>query len=880
MGNFCSISISCDKLLSGCLDFTFRKAVYISKLKENVDGLKIAVEELTDLHNDVTRRVKVDEEQQLKQLDQVQRWISRAKAAIDKANELLREDSQEIERLCLRGYCSKNYKSSYRFAKEVDKRLRDVADLKANGDFKVVAEKVPAASGVPRPSEPTVGLESTFNQVWTCLREEKQVGIVGLYGMGGVGKTTLLTQINNESLKTPDDFDIVIWVVVSKDLKLNTVQESIGRNIGCSDDLWKNKSLDEKAVDIFNALRHKRFVMLLDDIWERVDLKKLGVPLPDMNNGSKVVFTTRSEEICGLMDAHKTMKVDCLAWDDAWDLFQKKVGDQTLCVHTDIPKLARNVAKECGGLPLALITIGRAMACKKTPQEWRHAIEVLRKSASEFSGMGDEVFPLLKFSYDNLSKQKIRTCFLYCSLFPEDFLINKNDLIDYWIGEGIFDGSDGREVVENWGYHVIGCLLHACLLEDKDDCVRMHDVIRDMALWIASDIERDQQNFFVQTGAQSSKALEVGKWEGVRKVSLMANHIVHLSGTPNCSNLRTLFLGSIHLNKISRGFFQFMPNLTVLDLSNNNSLLGLPRDVWKLVSLQYLNLSRTGIKELPTELNELVKLRYLNLEYTHSLYLLPHGVISGFPMMHILRMFRCGSSEQAAEDCILSRDESLVEELQCLEELNMLTVTIRSAAALERLSSFQGMQSSTRVLYLELFHDSKLVNFSSLANMKNLDTLHICHCGSLEELQIDWEGELQKMQAINNLAQVATTERPFRSLSSVYVENCLKLSNLTWLILAQNLTFLRVSNCPKLVEVASDEKLPEVPELVENLNPFAKLKAVELLSLPNLKSFYWNALPLPSVKDVRVVDCPFLDKRPLNTSSANHQNDCIGRQNW
>lgn len=867
MGNFCSISISCDKLLSGCLDFTFRKAVYISKLEENVHRLKIAVQGLTDLKSDVTRKVRVEEEQQLKRLDQVQTWISRAEAAIDKANELLGEGSQEIERLCLGGYCSKNYKSSYRFAKKVDKMLRDVADLRANGDFEVVAAKVPAASGVPRPSEPTVGLESTFNQAWTCVREEKQVGIVGLYGMGGVGKTTLLTQINNESLKT-DYFDIVIWVVVSKDLKLNTVQESIGRIIGCSDDLWKNKSLDEKAEDIFNALRHKRFVMLLDDIWERVDLNKLGVPLPDMNNGSKVVFTTRSEEICGWMDADKTVKVNCLERGDAWDLFRKKVGDQTLCGHPDIHELARDVARECEGLPLALITIGRAMACKKTPQEWRHAIEVLKKSASEFSGMGDQVFPLLKFSYDNLSKQKIRTCFLYCSLFPEDFLINKNDLIDYWIGEGISDESDDREVVVNWGYDVIGSLLHACLLEDKDDCVRMHDVIRDMALWIASDIERDQQNFFVQTGAQLSKAPEVGKWEGARRVSLMANDIVHLLETPNCSNLRTLFLGSIHLNKISRGFFQFMPNLTVLDLSNNISLLGLPRGVWNLRSLQYLNLSRTGIKELPTELNELVKLRYLNLEYTHSLYLLPHGVISCFRMMRILRMFRCGSSEQAAEDCILSRDESLVEELQCLVKLNMLTVTIRSAAALERLSSFQGMQSSTRVLHLELFHDSKLVNFSSLANMKNLDTLHICHCGSLEELQIDWEGELQKMQAINNLAQVATTERPFRSLSRVYVENCLKLSNLTWLILAQNLTSLSLSNCPKLVEVASVEKLPEVPELVENLNPFAKLKAVELVSLPNLKSFYWNGLPLPSVKDVQVVDCPFLDKRPLDTSRA------------
>ncbi|KAJ6754663.1 DISEASE RESISTANCE PROTEIN RP [Salix purpurea] len=506
--------------------------------------------------------------------------------------------------------------SSYRYDKKVDRGLRDVADLKANGVFEMVAEEIPAGSGVPRPSEPTVGLESTFNKVWTWLREEKQ-----------------------------------------------------------------NKSSDERAVDIFNALSQK------------------------------------------------------------------------------------------------------------------------------------------------------------------------------------------RERVENWGYYVIGSLLNACLLEDKDDCVRMHDVIRDMALWIASDIERDEQNFFVQTVAQLSKAPEIGKWEGVRRVSLMANHIEHLSETPSCSNLRTLFLGSNLLSTISIGFFQSMPNLTVLDLSNNISLLGLPRDVCKLVSLQYLNLSQTGIKALPTELKALVKLRYLNLECTDSLYLPPHGVISCFPMMHVLRMLWCGSSEQEAEDCILSRDESLVDELQCLKELNVLTVTIRSAAALERLSSFQRMQSSTRALHLEFFHDSKLVIvgvFPSLANMKNLETVYISDCGSLEEMQIDWERELQKMQAPNNLAHVATTERPFRSLSRVYVEGCLSLRNLNWLILAQNLTYLSVSNCPKMVEVASVEKLPEVPEVVENLNPFAKLKAVDLLYLPRLKSFYCNAPPLPSVKDVRVTGCPFLEKRPAS----------------
>ncbi|KAG5255236.1 NBS resistance family protein [Salix suchowensis] len=709
MGNCCSISIPCDRLFSGSLDFISRKASYISKLEENVDRLRTAVEDLGDLHSTVTGRVQDEERQQRKPLAQVQRWISRAEDAISKYKELLRDGPQEIEKLCLRGYCSKSYKSSYRFAKKVDEGLRVVADLKAKGVFEIVTEKIPAGSGVQRPSEPAVGLDSTFNEVWTCLREEEEVGIIGLYGMGGVGKTTLLTQINNESLKTPNDFEIVIWVVVSRDMRTSTVQESIRREIGFPDDIWNNKSPPERATVILRALSNKRFLLLLDDIWEMINLIDLGVPVPNMDNGSKVVFTTRSEEICGLMGARKTVKVDCLGWDDAWDLFKKKVGDQTLCSHPDIHALAEAVARECQGLPLALITIGRAMACMKAPEEWHLAIDVLQKSAAEFPVMGDEVFPLLKFSYDNLRnlrklrKQEIQTCFLYCSLFPEDFQINKTKLIDYWIGEGIFDGL-AATTAENWGHSVIGHLLRACLLEDRGDCVRMHDVIRDMALWIASDIERDQHKFFVQTGHQLSKAPEVGKWDGVRRVSLMANHIEHLSETPSCSNLRTLFLGSIHLSKILGGFFQSMPNLTVLDLSNNKYLFELPRDVCELVSLQYLNLSRTGITELPTELKALVKLRCLNLEYTDSLSLLPDEVISCFSMMRILRMFRCGSSEPGVH-CILSRDESLVDELLCLEELNVLTLTIRSAAALERLSSSLRMQNTNRVLHLELFHD-------------------------------------------------------------------------------------------------------------------------------------------------------------------------------
>ncbi|KAJ6301147.1 hypothetical protein OIU77_015456 [Salix suchowensis] len=101
MGNFCSISIPCDRLFSGSLDFISRKASYISKLEENVDRLRNEVEELGDLHRDVTRKVQVEEEQQREQLEQVRMWISRAEDAISKSKELLRDRSQKLKNCVL-----------------------------------------------------------------------------------------------------------------------------------------------------------------------------------------------------------------------------------------------------------------------------------------------------------------------------------------------------------------------------------------------------------------------------------------------------------------------------------------------------------------------------------------------------------------------------------------------------------------------------------------------------------------------------------------------------------------------------------------------------------------------------------------------------------
>ncbi|KAF3493888.1 hypothetical protein DY000_02055715 [Brassica cretica] len=117
----------------------------------------------------------------------------------------------------------------------------------------------------------------------------------------------------------------------------------------------------------------------------------------------KVALTARPRDVCGRMEVEDLIEVCCLCSDKAWELFQKKVGERTLKIHADIPDLVKQVAGKCSGLPLALNVIGETMSCKSTVQEWRHVMDVLTLSAADFSGMKDEILPILKYSYDSVN---------------------------------------------------------------------------------------------------------------------------------------------------------------------------------------------------------------------------------------------------------------------------------------------------------------------------------------------------------------------------------------------------------------------------------------------------------------------------------------------
>ncbi|KAJ0042734.1 hypothetical protein Pint_19168 [Pistacia integerrima] len=784
MGNVVSVSVSSsfEPVLSRFFDCTIRRAKHVRDLKDNLKALDAELRQLIQTRNDVTRRVRVDEQNQMKRMDRVQGWLQEVQEAEAQVDKLLQLKSQQTDKLCLGGYCSKNCKSSYEYGKQVAEKLKDVANLRHEGAaFQQVAERVPDDDADEIPLESTIlGLESTFDKVWKCLVGE-EVGIIGIYGTGGVGKTTLLKQINNKFCNELQSFDVVIWVVVSRVPNFEKIQEDIGEKIGLKDEFWKKRSLQKKAGDIFKILSSKKFVLLLDDIWSWINLTEVGVPIPNSKSVSKVVFTTRSFVVCGSMKADKHFKVEFLRDEEAWKLFEENLQSEVLD-HPDIPQLAKVVAKECGGLPLALLTVSRAMSCKNTPQEWRYAANLLRNSASQFA---------------------------------------------------------------------------------------------------ANDIEKEKENYLVEAGTRLTQAPEIGKWVGVRKISLIGvDMTLVLSQTPRCHDLQTLFLNKGTLAMVCDNFFDFMPSLKVLDLSLSRALSILPVGVPKLVSLQYLNLSHTPIRELPVELKALTNLKCLNLENTSVLQTIPRQLISNLQSLRTLRMSKCGitlrmskcgtSAKYRTEDSVLFDGGGgvLVEECDCLEYLNVLSITLRSYNALQRLLSSVKLQSCTQSLFLNGFHESTSFNIAALATLKHLCQLEIREWDGSDMVKV---GDVQKIQESSS----------FYSLHNIRLSNCNCLRDLTWIAFIPNLKFLSIDKCGGMKEIINVEKLGEAPGMMSDLIPFQKLQFLRLILAENLKSIFGKALPFPHLKEIYVFYCPMLMKLPLDANSAKEHKIVIkGEEKW
>ncbi|KAK2632584.1 hypothetical protein EUGRSUZ_L01363 [Eucalyptus grandis] len=818
---------------------------YICNLKDDVDLLRRETQELNAKSEDVKATVQREEEGGgVQRTRVVMNWLGNVQNFLGGVDQVLGE-ARERDRIKCLGHClPQNCWSGYQLGKKVDRMLNEARELKKeelNTTLPLLSPPVLAM-----PMDKTVGLDISFNIV-----------VIGLYGIGGVGKTTLMKRINNDLSRANHGFEVVIWVVVSRQVKEDNIQDIIRRGLHIKDEIWEQWSRNgDNHIHLCEVLTHKKFVLLIDDVWARLDLSKIGVPHSCLENGSKVVFTTRSKTVCHQMRADKAYEVQCLTPEEALGLFKDNVGKSNVHYDPEILELAKHIAQECKGLPLALITVGRAMAGKDNPSEWRHALTTLRNKPHKLQGMVEEVYHTLEFSYDNLNDTTRQACFLYCCRFPEDYPIIVDNLIELWIGEGLLGDTGDVYHKRDEGASILGDLKRACLLESRprhgdsyeQATVKMHDVIRDMATWIARDHGQRENKLLVIENEEDMSAEMISKWRGAKKVSIWGNLIANINrAPPMCSQLETLFVRETKVRLVPRGFFESMTAcLKVLDLSDNKNIDSFPKEICNLISLQYLNLSSTSINELPEEIKNLTRLRWLlfvSRLLSSKIILILTGAIASLP----LNVFNLWGST-------LEKEEKVVEELGDMQDITDLSILVQKSFSV--LKIFQSLQRCIRRVRIENCEDLTSIPIShslkESGDFSHLEELHLFRCPMLMKMEIT--------QGIGRVPNCFC----FPCLINVLVYNC-GFSDLSWLVHAPKLRNLEVIGSLSMEKIIGDGFARE--ELATS-GLFSCLKFLNIIDLPSLRSICDDPLFFPQGMEFRVERCPGLRKLPLVSNSA------------
>ncbi|PKI65036.1 disease resistance protein SUMM2-like [Punica granatum] len=820
-----------------------RQFKHVTRLNDEADRLRSRMRELNSRENDIRSELEIAELTRWKKpKSEVQLWLVNVQQMKAEVETIESQVDKELNR------CIPNCFSRVRLGKKIVKKTRKIEKHKESGRFPegllldLSAEHGKMLSAAKLIGETTA--KRNLEVIWESLMDD-DLGKIGVYGMGGVGKTTLMMHVNNRLMQS-NSIGSVIWVTASKALELQKLQSDIARALKL-DPFPDDEDETGRAAKLLETFRRrKKFVLILDDMWTSYPLYKIGVPEPSRSNCCKIVLTTRLLEVCRGMEVQRVVKVNLLSEEEAWNLFRDRVGlGCSIVLGPEADKIAKLVAAECGRLPLAIVTVGAAMREVEDIREWRTALlELRRSSKNEIKGIETEVFERLKFSYSRLRNDMVRECFLYCALFPDNYRIDLSELIEYWAAEGLIGDFPNREAEKDKCCVIINELKNACLLEtafneNSAECIKMHDMVRDMAIHIT----RAQNRFMVKLGIGLNKPLQGEEWsKNFERISLMKNNIPVFLGEPRCPKLTTLLVQENHaLKNISSYFFCHLAALKVLDMSrtglevlpesishliNLRSLVlrdctrlkKLPSSFEKLKDLIVLNLSNTGIEILPSEMGNLRNLRNLNLSQTKNLNHVAGGIFSKLSLLEYLSMHGSRWRWPARSD----NEEATIEELTFCAHLVSLNIEFLDLEALE-----------------------------SYVNSGHWRVLKEFHFRVGSEISTLFHAQLKRSIEISNrLGGVSSLPKNTLELS---IKDCHDITHMPPVMLMDlnQLTDCSLSRCNQLEYIFAGK----------HRNLLESLESLWLWELPNLKAFCKEKfLPgtFENLKALTVYDCSSL----------------------
>ncbi|XP_027170970.1 probable disease resistance protein At4g27220 [Coffea eugenioides] len=659
------------KLIEKLADWALDKGTKWYYLVDNLRSLEAKLQRLSKRKIDFESKVKDAERSGTKKRKrEVENWFDEV------AN--IENEFGALETSILEGGFRENAISSGNRVEKMDKIVEQLMVQSEHFDGLLLEDS--ESRGEPR--EITELFGEMFRkglETITAWLDTNEILRIGIWGMGGVGKTTLADHIHDHLLKNTQSK--VYWISVSQDFTVKRLQGDVAKRLRLDlSDVDDEKVRARRLRDAFDKME-EMVVLMLDDVWEYFCLDILGI---DARN-CRLILTTRSLEVCNRMQCQSKFELKTLDTEEAWGLFERTLGSETV-LDGDLTDIAKSITERCGGLPLGIVVMAGSMIGVTDIHEWRNALEDLKAGGND--EMEEKVFRILEWSFKRLNNCE-RDCFLYCCLYPEDRKIKREELIHLFIRAELMSKRGSRSKAFDKGQTILNKLIRVCLLEgtkdfEGDDCVKMHDLVRDMAIRIThgnstpESSRDDVPRFLVKSlGQEDSQAttLEQEEWtQDLRAVSFYSDIFQNIkieippAWSPNCPKLSTLLLSDVSIEEIPDSFFRHMCGLKVLNLSRCEGITKLPNSVsdlvnltalilgncWdlrfvpplgKLEQLRDLDLSGTGIEDLPEGWESLVNLERLNLDecWALSQKIIPKGTFSQLHRLQLLLLPTYGS---------------------------------------------------------------------------------------------------------------------------------------------------------------------------------------------------------------------------------------------
>ncbi|KAL3507292.1 hypothetical protein ACH5RR_032674 [Cinchona calisaya] len=696
-----------------------------------------------------------------------------------------------------------------------------------------------------------------LKQVLLNAGNDGDLFFVSIVGMGGIGKTTLAKVVFNDS-EVVNHFDERMWINVSDVFDVHRLLKYMFQSLAHTVlDMYSTEAI---ALKLLERLKGKKYLLVLDNVWnENLELwnlftnclLKLGG-----SRGSKIMLTTRIATIAD------NLLVPCFRHnlsfqpdEYSWKLFQQIAFAPGGPEKTPrLLEVGKTIVQKCGGHPLAIKLVGRLLFYEKDERNWLKMVESIERR--DIPGL-DAIIGILKLSYDHLPSKSLKQCFLYCSVFQKDSIMEKDELIQLWMAQGLLNPPRGSDLsMEDLGAQYLDFFVRTSLLQnaeqdddefDRRKSYRMHDLLHDCALFLSKDY----------CSIMDGMNIPINGFQDVHISLINCQVEISESSGNNYKKLRTLrWVNSSGLGDMLT-YTILLRVLIVVDLLVEE----LPASVSKLKLLHYLDVSKTKILKLPDSISKLYNLQTLKL---YDLLEFPKNFENLVNLRHLYI--------ESFKD--LDKLSSLPPRFQELVDTSAFKASFKAylhkncpIGKLHMLLEHPDRYSTLRIYRLENVSDKEEASKAMLSSMSTIDCL-----------QLHWNARREDC----NDKEVLEGLQPHPNIKRLIIENYKGYAFPSWMVsmsgplILRHLVKMELENCSRCEQVPPLGHLPylKIVKILGMVN--VKRIGAEFYGLKNLddqsscSTSAW-AVPtvFPALRELTLREMTCLEKwfKPLNPSN-------------